>query len=102
MMNFDDLHQEAKKKILEAKDLKDLNDLRVYYLGKKGPVQALMKNMKDLPRAEKPAFGKKVNELKKDLNQRIEEKRNELTVLEMNHKIEKEKIDITLSGRRTQ
>ena len=59
MMNFDDLHQEAKKKILEAKDLKDLNDLRVYYLGKKGPVQALMKNMKDLPRAEKPAFGKK-------------------------------------------
>ena len=29
MMNFDDLHQEAKKKILEAKDLKDLNDLRV-------------------------------------------------------------------------
>ena len=40
MMNFDDLHQEAKKKILEAKDLKDLNDLRVYYLGKKGPVQA--------------------------------------------------------------
>ncbi len=102
MMNFDDLHQEAKKKILEAKDLNDLNDLRVYYLGKKGPVQALMKNMKDLPRAEKPAFGKKVNELKKDLNQRIEEKRNELTVLEMNHKIEKEKIDITLSGRRTQ
>lgn len=74
MSKFEELHQEALAKIHEAQNSKDLNDLRVYYLGKKGPVQSLMKNMKDLPKEEKPLFGKKVNELKQKLSVLIDEK----------------------------
>lgn len=99
MSKFEELHQEALAKIHEAQNSKDLNDLRVYYLGKKGPVQSLMKNMKDLPKEEKPLFGKKVNELKQKLSVLIDEKRKELAEQEMQAKIESEKIDITLPGR---
>lgn len=101
MSTFEKLRCEAIEKILNARDSQDLNDLRVYYLGKKGPVQALMKNMKDLPKAEKPEFGKRVNELKQQLSAHIEEKKSALAELEMQRKIEEEKIDITLPGRRS-
>ncbi|MBQ0065731.1 MAG: phenylalanine--tRNA ligase subunit alpha [Firmicutes bacterium] len=99
MNKLEQLRQEAVEKITEVKNLNGLNDLRVLYLGKKGPVQELMKAMKDLPKEEKPAFGQKVNELKKELSQFIEERKEALAKLEMEAKIEKEKIDITLPGR---
>lgn len=46
------LQQTALEEISQAATTADLNDLRVRYLGKKGSVQALMKNMKSLPAAE--------------------------------------------------
>ena len=100
MGKFEELHKEALEKIGCASNLSDLNDLRVFYLGKKGPVQALMKDMKNLSKEEKPAFGKKVNELKQQVSAYIDERKEELAQLEMQMKIEKEKIDITLPGRR--
>ena len=99
MKIFDEMQQEVLNKMEQVKDLSGLNDLRVHYLGKKGPIQALMKDMKDLPKEQKPEFGKKVNELKQEVSKMIEEKKEQLAVLEMNAKIEKEKIDITLPGR---
>lgn len=47
-------------KIQDVKDSSSLNDLRVLYLGKKGPVQELMKGMKDLSKEEKPIFGQRL------------------------------------------
>ncbi|MDO4466814.1 MAG: phenylalanine--tRNA ligase subunit alpha [Bacillota bacterium] len=99
MEKLEQLRQEASEKIHSAESLNSLNDLRVLYLGKKGPVQELMKAMKDLPKEEKPAFGQKVNELKKELSQLIESRKEELAKLEMEAQIQKEKIDITLPGR---
>lgn len=100
MPNFEDLRKEAAERIAQAQDLSDLNQLRVQYLGKKGKVQDLMKNMKNLSKEEKPQFGKDVNALKQHVASRIEEKREELAEAEMNMRIEREKIDITLPGRR--
>ncbi|MBB5182808.1 phenylalanine--tRNA ligase subunit alpha [Catenisphaera adipataccumulans] len=100
MPNFEDLRKEAAERIAQAQDLSDLNQLRVQYLGKKGKVQDLMKNMKNLSKEEKPQFGKDVNALKQHVASRIEEKREELAESEMNMRIEREKIDITLPGRR--
>lgn len=59
-----------------------------------------MKGMKDLSKEEKPIFGQKVNQLKQDLSKMIEEKKEQLAALEMQKKIESEKIDITLPGRK--
>ena len=98
MSKLDELRVEGLQKIEAAEDSKTLQDLRVFYLGKKGPIQEVMKMMKDLPKEEKPAFGQQVNEVKQLLSQAIENKKVELEEKEVLLKMEKEKIDITLSG----
>ncbi|MGM9948070.1 phenylalanine--tRNA ligase subunit alpha [Floccifex sp.] len=100
MKQIEELRQEALEKISSAQNLAVLNDLRVSYLGKKGPVQGLMKCMKDLPKEEKPKFGQQVNQLKSELSACIDEKKVELEEKEMLLKIQNEKIDITLPGRK--
>ena len=89
MKTIEELLQEATQKIQDVKDSSSLNDLRVLYLGKKGPVQELMKGMKDLSKEEKPIFGQKVNQLKQDLSKMIEEKKelasNEIYVSALNN-----------------
>ena len=100
MQQIEMLRQEAKEKISKVEGLSALNDLRVTFLGKKGPVQELMKGMKNLSKEEKPVFGQKVNQLKSELSSLIEEKKKELEEKEMLAKIELEKLDITLPGRK--
>lgn len=98
MSKLDELREEGLKKIAEAKDSKILQELRVSYLGKKGPIQEVMKMMKDLSKEERPKFGQQVNEIKELIANAIEEKKVEIEALEMNSKLESEKIDITLDG----
>ncbi|NBK96508.1 MAG: phenylalanine--tRNA ligase subunit alpha [Erysipelotrichia bacterium] len=98
MSKLDELREEGLKKIAEAKDSKILQELRVNYLGKKGPIQEVMKMMKDLSKEERPKFGAQVNEIKELIANAIETKKAEIETLEMNAKLEQEKIDITLDG----
>lgn len=100
MKQIDELRQEAIEKISNVDNLSELNELRVSFLGKKGPVQGLMKLMKNLPKEEKPGFGQKVNVLKSELSALIDQKKIELEEKETLEKIESEKIDITLPGRK--
>ena len=51
-----------------AKSLKELFDAKVKYLGKNGQLTELMKGMKDIPKEERPAFGKIVNELRDEID----------------------------------
>jgi phenylalanyl-tRNA synthetase alpha chain len=90
------LKEQALEEGLEIKSLKDLQDFRVKYLGKKGPIQALMKNMKNLTNEERPKFGAEVNKVKQELSTKIEELQVKLEELALQHKYEKEKIDISL------
>ena len=90
------LKNEAQDLIAKANTLEELNQIRITYLGKKGPIQGLMSQMKSLSNEEKPLFGQKVNVLKEEVSKVIELKSEELKIVEMNSKMEAEKIDITL------
>lgn len=70
------LKQQALVDINEAQNERELQDVKVKYLGKKGSVSALMKNMKDLPNEEKPAYGQKVNELRQTIQNELEENKH--------------------------
>lgn len=94
------MKEEGLQKIQDCKDMLELQQLRVLYLGKKGPIQEVMKSMKDLSAQERPAFGQQVNDVKKLLGDAIEERKAILEVEEMNKRIEQEKIDITLDGQK--
>ncbi len=94
--------QELKEKALEqlqnVQSAKELQDLKVLYLGKKGPIQELMSSMKDLSKEERPAFGQAVNEVKSYLEGKMEEAKAELEEKELALRLENEKIDISLPG----
>ncbi|MBE6150316.1 MAG: phenylalanine--tRNA ligase subunit alpha [Firmicutes bacterium] len=73
-----------------------LNELKVKYLGKKGLITELTSNMKDLSIDERKEVGRVSNELKNELNEKINSLESELKLKELNQKLESEKIDISL------
>ena len=90
------LQKEALNKIDNVKDLKELNDIKVEYLGKKGPINELTTHMKELSPDEKKDFGMLLNGLKQSVTDAIDSKRTKFEEAELNEKLAKEKIDVTL------
>ena len=72
------LRQEIKERLSKTGSLADLDKIRVEFLGKKGSITALLKNMKSLSNEEKKTFGAEVNKLKEYAAQRIDERIEEL------------------------
>ena len=97
MLDHESLKNEALKAIYEA-DSKSLEELRITYLSKKGKIQELMAQMKELPKEQKPAFGQMVNDLKNVITQAIEERKEMLESSSLNDRLASEKIDITLDA----
>lgn len=77
-----------------------LEELKVKYLGRKGPIQGLMKSLKDASKEERPLLGKMINDLKVEISDQLASKLDVLLQKEEDQKIEEEEIDITLPGRR--
>ena len=86
MLDLETLKQEALKAVSEA-DGKSLEELRIAYLSKKGKVQELMAQMKELSNEEKPKFGQMVNDLKQSISQAIEEKKQKLEEEQLNERL---------------
>lgn len=78
---------------------KDIEEMRFRYLGKKGPVQALMVHLKDCSSEEKPRFGKMINDLKEELSTHLEEHLICVREKELEERLAGEWIDVTLPGR---
>ena len=82
--------------IKNINNIKELNELKVAYQGKKGIITELLSKMKELPNEEKKEYGMQVNELRNNFNTIYEEKMKELNEKELTEKLEKEAIDVTL------
>ena len=82
-----------------ANDQQALQDVRVKYLGKKGEVTSLLKGLGKLSPEERPKMGALVNDVRVALETALEDVKAEMERLEMERRLEKEKIDITLPGR---
>ncbi|MCM3711815.1 phenylalanine--tRNA ligase subunit alpha [Sporosarcina luteola] len=93
------LKEEALTKIQEASTVKELNDVRVAYLGKKGPITDLLKGMGKLPAEERPKMGALVNVVRESVTESLEAKMMKLEEEAINAQLEKEAIDVTLPGR---
>ncbi|MEZ0343544.1 MAG: phenylalanine--tRNA ligase subunit alpha [Caldimicrobium sp.] len=91
------LKEKAFKEFSEAKNLTDLESLRVKYLGKKGEITQALKSLKDLSLEEKRIFGSKINELKELLEELYQERKR---VLLLEEEDREKGIDPTLPGRR--
>jgi phenylalanyl-tRNA synthetase alpha chain len=94
-----ELQIEAINLIDAASDLKALNDVRVAYLGKKGPITEVLRGMGKLSEEERPKMGALVNEVREAIASKIAEKQSELEAAVINAKLASEQIDVTLPGR---
>lgn len=90
---------QAKLKSLKAADAKELQDLRVKVLGKKGTLTDLLKGLKDLSNEMKPIVGKQVNEVRDVLTAAFEEQAALIEAEKIRLQLESETIDVTLPGR---
>ena len=72
------IKEEALNALSSVTDEKELNDLRVKYLGKKGVITLSLKRVGSLSSEERPEFGRQVNEVKKILEEGIKAKKDEL------------------------
>src|SRR3989338_3924848 len=88
------------RELKEASTSKEVEGLKVKYLGKKGPVQALMQELKQCPLHERPHFGKLVNDLKEELFSHCDHSLLRIKGEEMERRLIEERLDVTLPGRR--
>ena len=89
----------AENDISSAVDMKALFDVKVKYLGKSGEITELMKGMKNIPKEDRPEFGKIVNDLRNVIETAFSSREEVLKNEERIKTFEKEKIDITLPGK---
>ncbi|MEG1646350.1 MAG: phenylalanine--tRNA ligase subunit alpha [Clostridia bacterium] len=95
--------EDCKLLVESAKDdLKQLTDIKVKFLGKNGDLANIMRNMKDVPNEEKPLIGKLVNAARAEVESIIASKFDVLKQNQENAKLAKEKIDVTISGEKTE
>ncbi|SDM88718.1 phenylalanyl-tRNA synthetase, alpha subunit [Fictibacillus solisalsi] len=93
------LKEEALLKIQQASDLKELQDIKVSYLGKRGPITEVLKGMGKLSPEERPVVGAYANEIRDAITSALESKISELEQAVIEEKLKKESIDVTLPGR---
>jgi len=93
------LKNQAQKEIEEAEDLNGLNQVFKKYLGKKGQVSLILKDLKKLDEKERKKLGQETNELKNLLKAKISNKTEKLGTLK-GIGGGKEWVDVTLPGQR--
>jgi phenylalanyl-tRNA synthetase alpha chain len=94
------LHKELKEDLAQVKSVKDLEPLKIKYQGRKGALQNLMKELKEIPTDLRPMAGKWINDLKEEAEQLFANLEEKLISIEEQSRLENENIDITLPGRR--
>jgi phenylalanyl-tRNA synthetase alpha chain len=94
------LRKQFQLELSSIKSSKEVEMLKVKYLGKKGPVQDLMQYLREVPAEERPSVGQKINLLKEEMGQLCEQALTSFSQAELATRLESEKIDITLPGRR--
>ncbi|MCI7048312.1 MAG: phenylalanine--tRNA ligase subunit alpha [Megasphaera elsdenii] len=88
------------EQLAKSEHLQDVQDIRVKFLGKKGELTAIMKEMKNFSKEERPKIGQLVNTARNAIEEQLKAKLEEVKAQELAAKIESEKIDITLPGRK--
>ena len=95
---LNELKNEVNERVVNATTSAELVELRNEYLSKKGKLSSFMVELKNVPVEQKPAIGQLINETKTFISTLIDSKNKKLQEEELEAKLNKESIDITLPG----
>ncbi|MCG1027851.1 phenylalanine--tRNA ligase subunit alpha [Virgibacillus halodenitrificans] len=93
------IQTEALEKIGQAADTKELQEIKVAYLGKKGSLTNVLRGMGKLSKEERPVIGEMANKVREAITATLNEKSEKLELVALEKQLEKEAIDVTLPGR---
>lgn len=94
---IDHIVEQGLQSIALAQYSSELNDLRVKYLGKSGEITALLKQLKDVPKEEKPAVGKLINDVRIKMEEALYKAETAVRERERLNREAQEALDVTLS-----
>ena len=92
------MREAALKAILESEDVDSLESLRVRYLGKKGELTGILRQMGKLSAEERPRMGQLANQLRAELETALEQRRAALKEALLEARLREEALDVTLPG----
>ena len=93
------IKQEALAALAAARESSDLETLRVKYLGKKGELTAVLKQMGKLSAEERPVIGQLANDVRERLTAEIEAQKAKLEQVKLEARLKAEAVDVTIPGR---
>ena len=94
------LAEEAREKIAGTSSTAEINQVRIDLFGKKGVITQLSRRLKEIPPEERPLFGKLVNDLRQELTVVLEEREGAIFRQEKEARLQEERIDVELPGRK--
>ena len=95
---LEQIRQKAKQELAAAEDSKGLEELRVRYLGKKGELTAILKQMGALSAEERPVIGQLANQIRAEIETELKEADAHVKQHMLEKKLASETIDVTLPG----
>lgn len=95
---LEEIKKSAEAALSSASSLEELDAVRVKYLGKKGELTAVLKQMSGLSPEERPIIGQLANEIREQIQAEIDKKVAELKAAGLEAKLQEETIDVTLPG----
>ena len=93
------IRQEAEAALQTCTDAKQLDAIRVQYLGKKGALTAILKQMGKLSAEERPVMGQLANAVRSDIESAITKQQAAIAEAALEQKLQSETLDITLPGK---
>ena len=96
---LEEIKVEAEKNLGMAESLDQLNEIRVAVLGKKGALTEVLKSMKSVAPEDRPKVGQLVNDVRKELEEKLENVKEELEKKALEAKLKAEVIDVTLPAK---
>ncbi|MBC7320229.1 phenylalanine--tRNA ligase subunit alpha [bacterium] len=97
-LELNTIRLEALREVSSVDSLEELREVEIKYLGRRGIINQLLKELRDIPPSERPEVGRLINQLKEELSNEIESKRSLLEEREKARRLEEERLDVTLPG----
>ncbi len=98
--SLESLQGEVLARIQQSNSEKDLEQIRVEILGRSGRITLLLRGLKDLPVGERPRVGEQLNQLKRLIDERLDERFVAVKRRAKAQSLLDERIDVTLPGAR--